>query len=399
MEEKIRKLTPLDIEQYNQLLRYAFMVTDRTLFEYGWNDENIRHSKFPVLERANVLGWFDEEMLVSLFAAYPLKMNIHGSIYDIGFITSVATYPEYSGKGLMSKLMKKGLSDMKIAGQNFSLLCPYSIPLYRHRGFEIVSDKMSFRVKDSQIPQNIHAKGYVRRVEYDSKDLKTLHQRFAELTHGCIFRSELAWEEYRRWDPDDTIVAIYYNEAGEPLGYMVYILIDEIMNIKEMIYLNMEGRMGLWKYIGAHISMINEVKGDNYTNESLAFWLEDSEIIEMLCPYVMGRIIDCESFLCQYNWVDIKRQDSISFVVEDNLLEWNNNCFTIEFLPNEKPKLSSCICEKIVKLSIGTLTAMLLGYKLPSYLYTIEQLDTKKEIVALLDNIIPKGKPYISDYM
>ena len=167
----IRKLEPSDLEQYNDLLRYAFQVTEKTLLECGWEDDDIRQSKFPVLERANVLGWFDGGRLVSQIAVYPMRMNIHGSALDMGFITSVATYPEYTGMGLMSSLMKRCLDEMCGLGQSISLLYPYSIPLYRHKGWELVSDKMAFRVKDHQLPRKLSVPGYVRRVAHNSIDL------------------------------------------------------------------------------------------------------------------------------------------------------------------------------------------------------------------------------------
>lgn len=105
----IRNLTTRDLEQYNRLLRYAFQVTEQDLAKYGWGDEEIKQSKFPVLERADILGCYDKETLVSQFAVYPLKMDVYGGIFPVGFITSVSTYPEYSGKGIMSRLMKKVL--------------------------------------------------------------------------------------------------------------------------------------------------------------------------------------------------------------------------------------------------------------------------------------------------
>lgn len=99
-EMQLRKLTAgNDLEQYNDLLRYAFQVTEKQLLDYGWENEDIRQSKMPVLEKARVIGWFDQGKLASQFAVYPLKMNIFNRICKIGFVTSVATYPEYTGLG------------------------------------------------------------------------------------------------------------------------------------------------------------------------------------------------------------------------------------------------------------------------------------------------------------
>ena len=70
-----------------------------------------------------------------------------------------------------------------------------------------------------------------------------LHTRFASSTHGCLFRNSLAWEEYWRWDEDDTVVAVYYDQHATPMGYMVYLIKDDIMHIKEMGFTSTVRRM------------------------------------------------------------------------------------------------------------------------------------------------------------
>ncbi|ULQ61002.1 GNAT family N-acetyltransferase [Brucepastera parasyntrophica] len=394
----IRKLGPEDLEQYDGLLRYAFQVTEKTLLDYGWDNNDILQSKFPVLEKAQVLGFFDGDKLVSQFAVYPLKMNIHGNILDMGFITSVATYPEYTGMGFMSRLMKRSLEEMKERGQSISLLYPYSIPLYRHKGWEIISDKMTFHIKDTQLPKNISAPGYVRRVAEDSSDFMKLYRNFALKTHGSILRNDLAWEEYWRWDTDDTEIAVYYTADSRPTGYMVYMLKDDIMHIKEIVYLDVEAWKGLWKYIGAHDSMVDTVEGNNYSGESIAFWLEDSDIKETIRPYIMGRIIDVEKFLEQYHFITGNLSETISFIVKDDFLEWNNRVFTVRFDSGAVSVTRKEGAGKTVSLGIGTLTTLLLGYKRPEYLYTMERIKTDNETIALLEQIIPREKPNISDY-
>ena len=228
-----RPLTIDDAEQYNALLRYAFQVTEQELSESGWKDDEIKQSKFPVLVRADVLGCFCEEDLVSQFAVYPLDMNIYGVRYPVGFVTSVCTYPEYTGQGIMKKLMIRSLTRMRENHRSFALLYPYSIPLYRNLGWEIISNKMTYTIKDTQVPRKLKAPGYVRRVAWDDKDFKELHTKFASKTHGCLYRNNLAWEEYFRWDEDDTVVAIYYSADDVPYGYMVYLISSDIMHIKE----------------------------------------------------------------------------------------------------------------------------------------------------------------------
>ena len=175
----MRELTEADLEQYNDLLRYAFQVTDEELHKVGWDEDEIKNSKSPVLKAAEVLGWFEGDHLASEISVYPMQVNIQGRVYPVGYVTGVATYPEYSGMGLMSALIRRCLMDMRKRGQSISLLYPYSIPLYRHKGWEIVSDKMTFRLRDTQLPRLEQAPGRVRRVKLDDPDLLALHNRFA----------------------------------------------------------------------------------------------------------------------------------------------------------------------------------------------------------------------------
>lgn len=394
---KIRKLTAEHLDQYNGLLRYAFQVTEKNLMEIGWEDEEIKQSKFPILERANVWGCFDNDQLISQFAAYPLKMNIHSVVYPIAFVTSVSTYPEYTGMGLMSKLMKKSLTEMRERGQTLSLLYPYSIPLYRKKGWEIVSDKMSYRIRDVQLPKNLEVPGYVRRVSWESLDFKNLHTQFAGQTHGCLFRNNLAWDEYWRWDEDDTTVAIYYRQDGSPRGYMVYLIKEDMMYIKEMIYLDMESKKGLWNYIGAHQSMVDEVRGSNYFSEPIAFSLEDSDIKETIRPYIMGRIVDVEKFMEHYQFQPDFRAD-LTFHISDPFLEWNNRSYTIH-ISDGSASIRTEESKHCASMSVGILTTLMLGYKRASELAALEKLQADWKTIQLLDQAFIYKKPYLSDYI
>lgn len=398
----IRDLTTDDLDQYNALLKYAFQVTEQDLISAGWREDSIKQSKFPVLKRADILGCYDGDALVSQFAVYPLKMNVYSTIYPVGFITSVSTYPEYCGQGIMSRLMHRSLARMREKQQSLAILYPYSIPLYRKRGWEIISNKISYTVRDNQIPTHMEAPGYVRRVGHDSADFMQLHDLFARQTHGCLFRNTLAWDEYWRWDEDDTVVAVYYGTDDKPRGYMVYLIKDDIMHIKEMIYLNREAQKGLWEYIRAHDSMIDEVRGNTYFNEPIAFGMDDADITETIRPYIMGRIVDVEQFLSRYRCEADQRNTHIVFDIEDRFLDWNNRRFDVCF--NEgtcavgEPGPDEAASKRL-SMSIGTLTTLLLGYKTATQLYRMERIKGDLETVHRLDDAIFHESPYISDYI
>lgn len=136
----------------------------------------------------------------------------------------------------LQSLMALFVEHMKQQGRPFALLYPYSIPLYHHLGWEIISNKISFNIKDRQIPTKVKAPGYVRRVDWDNTDFHELHSHFASITHGCLFRNALAWE-----------------------------------------------------YIHAHDSMIDAVHGYTYFSEPIAFEMDDGDIKETILERIEGK--------------------------------------------------------------------------------------------------------------
>ncbi|MCI6269119.1 MAG: GNAT family N-acetyltransferase [Clostridiales bacterium] len=396
---QMRALTTDDTAQYNALLRYAFQVTDSELASLGWNQKEMERSKKPVLKKTESYGWFDGEKLASQISIYPMQVNIFGQMYKMGGVTGVATYPEYMNLGLMSSLIKTALNSMRENHQCVSMLVPYMIPYYRKKGWEIVTDKMTYTIKDTQLPKRREVSGMVERVGIDSEDLRIVHNAFTRMRHGALKRNELEWEEYWRWEADDVIVAVYYNEAGEPKGYLVYYIANDVFRIKELVYINQEARHGLWNYVSAHFSMIDKVVGTNYTNEPMAFLLEDSEIQEEIEPNVMARIVDFEAFIKKYPFDIISIHDDLHFIIHDPVMECNCGDFSLRW-----DKQGNTIIERggtrgeRVECDIQTLTAMFYGYKRPTYLKRVERLDASDDAVRILEDIIPIEQPYFSDY-
>lgn len=395
---KMRKVEVEHLEQYNQLLRYVFQVTDDDLRKVGWEERDIVHAKSPALERADVWGWFDGDKLVSQVAVYPFKVRIFNKTYDMGGLTGVGTFPEYSNQGLMHKLLYQALEKMRENKQSISYLYPYSIPYYRRKGWEIISDKIIFEVKDYQLPKNKQVPGEVERVDVESDDVKKAYERFALQTHGAMLRDDLAWNEYWLWDLDDLMAAVYYNERRQPDGYVLYWIADEIFHIKDMIFVNEEARSGLWNFISAHFSMISKVVGNIHTDEPLAFLLEDADIKEIISPYYMARIVDLEQFIAHYPFKPDIREREWTFMLDDPLLSWNQGTFTLRISPQGKGEVIRTAERSSGRTDIKTMTTMLLAYKRPDYLHKIGRISCGPETLDMLEDAIEQQTPYFSDY-
>lgn len=396
-----RKLNQGDIEEFNDLLSYAFQVTSTELKDSGWLDkDDIKKSKQPIFDFSYVLGCFYKGNLASQIVIYPMEVNIQGEIFKMGGLTGVTTYPEYMSRGLSHALIKKGLEYMRDNGQTISFLYPYSIPYYRKQGWEIVSDQMTFSIKDTQLPHKRPVEGMIERVDIDDEDIKNIYKYFAMQHHGALIRGEFEWQEYWRWDTDDMMAAVYYSKDEKPLGYVIYFIENDMMHIKEIVYLNTEAKHGIWNFISAHYSMVSEVRGYNYTGDPIAFQFDDSEIKETIEPYIMARIVDVRAFMEAYPFQNCDNNSKFYFYVHDSAAPWNEGIFYLHFEDNEP------VCEKVeeyeesylVELDISILTTMMMGYKRPTYLYDNDYIKVDYYLLRPLEMLIDAKKPYFSDY-
>lgn len=393
----IRPVEENDVDQFNELLSYVFQITESDIEESGYESKReMIKSKRPILELSKVFGWFNGDQLVSQIAVYPCEVNIHGTLYKMGGVTGVGTYPEYAGHGLMKDLIKLALETMRADQQWISYLYPYNVPYYRRKGWEMMSDKLTFKIRDTQLPKTVEVPGIVERKEVDDPDVFTVYNQFSRENHGALQRTAFHWEEYWRYENEESrTAAVYYNKSGHPTGVLFYWVAEEVFHVKEMFYLNQEARNGLWNFISAHFSMVYWVKGDIYKNEPLAFLLEDSQIKETIEPYYMARIVDVTEFLKK---IPFKAFDQpFHFVVSDPVAEWNNGIFGLNYAKGEVI-VSNDPIGKAVQLDIQTLTCVLMNYRRPAYLARIERLHTDSDTLQLLETIIPDMEAYFGDY-
>lgn len=392
----IRPVEEKDVTQFNELLSYVFQVTESDIEESGFESKReMIKSKKPILELSKVFGWFNQEQLISQIAIYPCEVNIHGTLYKMGGVTGVGTYPEYAGHGLMSELIRVALQNMRENQQWISYLYPYSIPYYRRKGWEVMSDKLTFKIRDTQLPKNVDVSGMVERREVDHEDVYKVYDDFAKVNHGALQRTQFNWEEYWRYEnEEERTAAIYYDQSGIPQGVLFYWIAEEVFHIKEMFYLNQEARNGLWNFVSAHFSMVYWIQGNIYKREPLSFLLEDSQIRETIEPYFMARIVDVERFLKDFPFKPFRQP--FHFVVSDPIAEWNEGTFGLVW-GNDQLTIQRKAIGQPVYLDIQTLTCLLMNYRRAAYLVGIERIQTDSQTLRTLEKIIPDNEAYFSD--
>ena len=170
------------------------------------------------------------------------------------------------------------------------------------------------------------------------------------------------------------------------------------ISIKDMIFNHEEARTGLWNFVSAHFSMIDRVEGSTYTDEPLAFLLEDASIKESISPYYMARIVDFPAFVADYPFKADDTEREWRFSMTDPIMECNQGSFLLKISKDGRGtavKISEPCADSI---SIQTMTTMLMGYKRPDYLAKIGRIHAGGETIDMLEDAIEQQPPYISDY-
>src|SRR5699024_5445021 len=118
-------------------------------------------------------------------------------------------------------LLYHGLQQMKQDGQTISFLHPFSMPFYRKYGWELAFTRKKYTVPVEKMRGSWHdASGYVRRLQQYTPELGQVYTAFAKNFTGMLIRDEKWWaQRVFRGNPH---IAIAYNEAHEPVGYILH---------------------------------------------------------------------------------------------------------------------------------------------------------------------------------
>jgi predicted acetyltransferase len=158
--------------------------------------------------------------------------------------------------------------------------------------------------------------------------LSMLYETYAAKYNGMLARSEDWWKRAVHKNKSETC-AIYYNQAGNPSGYIIYQVKNRHFQVKELIWLDEEALLALWKFIGNHDSMAEKTTLWAPADDMLPFLLNEPRLRQELVPHFMARIVDVRAFLEQYPFAPLGKEWRFVLQVEDGSAPWNNGLFSV----------------------------------------------------------------------
>ncbi|WP_144932488.1 enhanced intracellular survival protein Eis [Paenibacillus sp. 32O-W] len=397
MRENIRPLTQAELPDSIKLSEFAF--------QYELSPEQ-RAERIASAKPGEQWGYFIEDKLAAKMTIYPMATWINGKRTKFAGVASVATWPEYRRQGMVGKLLVNAFHIMKEQGLSLSCLHPFEFSFYRKFGWETYVEYQNYELESRHLPHQFAIEGRIERTE-DRNLIKAIYESYAASYNGMLERTDEWWEN-RIWKNAKGTAAVYYNEADQPAGYMMYKVADSIMTIHEMVFLDEKARASLWKFIANHDSMIRKVCLRAPSDDELPFLLHDPRFKQEKVPYFMARIVDAEAFVKEYRFNPAGERTRITLALEDRYASWNQGIFSIEIdeegsaqVKRSGPSADEADAgreEAQLTCDIQTLTAMLVGYRKPAMLHRAGRLQGTAEAVKLLEDRLPDRTTYLMDY-
>ncbi|WP_318581754.1 GNAT family N-acetyltransferase [Bacillus paranthracis] len=363
-------------------------------FQYKVEEERMQQQLTRMKESHEVYGIMEGNDLAAKLHLIRFHIYIGKEKFKMGGVAGVATYPEYRRSGYVKELLQHSLQTMKKDGYTVSMLHPFAVTFYRKYGWELCANLLVCHLTKSDLVMKKQVNGTVKRFNKENhpEEVEKLYETFAERFSGMLVRNEKWW---LRAVYEDLTLAIYYDENKTAAGYMLYKIEKSKMTVEEFVPLHNEARNGLWNFICQHDSMIKELEMTVSENEQLLYTLQEPRVKTEIKPYFMGRIVDVEQFLKQYelNWNNV--QQELILHITDSFAPWNNVSVR---LANYEITIIEEPMDKGIKLDINALSTILLGYKRPLELNELELISGSEEEIRAFENVVPVHKPFIYDF-
>jgi predicted acetyltransferase len=286
------------------------------------------------------LGAFEDGRLVAQAAAFPFVMRWGGREIGCSGVTGVSTLPSHRRRGHVRELIRRLLAEAHEAGQPVAMLWASMAAIYQRFGYGVACTCLSYEFDPAllRFVDPIEAPGRVRLLKATEAVplMADAYERFAAGRTLTLRRDTPAlgdwWHNFvlRHWMPDVPWLIAVYEEAGEPLGYVIYFVqqrpeqasrTNQLVLAKELVWLTpaahraLVGMLASYDLAGAVRIQWQPADDPLFLHAQEPRWLNARALDGTLL-----RIVDVQTALEQRGYPVDGR---FSFAVADELCPWN----------------------------------------------------------------------------
>lgn len=228
MRYRIRSARREDFPAIYDLLRVCFRHERIEYFIHQTEDDSTHRLRHTRVAEA-------DGRIVSHVRIFKRRMLVRGVTLPVGGIGSVATYPEYEGRGLATALLRDAIERMEGAGYALSFLFTGLLGFYGRLGWRVVPQAIH-TAQPEEVAGLSSAADVVAR-PFTSADLPAvarIYRRAIEGATGAVVRSQRYWRDHMTWVRDDAEGFLVAEARGRVVAYVrSYVESDNHLHLLE----------------------------------------------------------------------------------------------------------------------------------------------------------------------
>ncbi|MFX0115696.1 MAG: enhanced intracellular survival protein Eis [Candidatus Hodarchaeota archaeon] len=400
---ELRQLGDEDRETFARMMRYAFSSTKNT-YEDAL-EENWKETQPFLKDMSQCYGCFEKGTLVSVSAFFESTLVVRKKEFPFGGIWGVATSPNYRNRGLIRQLFDKMLEEMYLRKIPFSVLYPFKFSYYEQFGFKLANEIFRYHIELKDIISRPIDNRIVREV-FSLEDIKRVYEKITrEFYNYMVKRTDDDWR--RRINPKEPgYFFICYDEDETPKGYMVvrfqergdpdFQESEQTIYLAEIFWVDRETRQALFNFLKAHADHRKYVLFGSPDHDIMSYVSNPRVKQTDIFAGSMIRIIDVETVLQAFSYPNIG-DESLILQIQDPNCKWNEKSISL-CLENEKVTISETSQPADVKVEIGALSQMVVGYRTASQLHNSWDIECSQDMLAMLDQLFPRQNNFMRDF-
>jgi predicted acetyltransferase len=303
----------------------------------GWPDAEAaeRFSRNLPLERMHAA--FDGERVVGGAGAFPFELTVPGGQLGCGGVTVVGVYPTHRRRGVLTRMMRAQLEEIRGRGEPLAALWASEEPIYRRFGYGLASLGCEMALQRGyhglRLAQNPAATVRLISLEEAKQLVPPIYDRIRLATPGMFVRTPDWWELRILDDPPDRRedgaaknVAVLELD-GKPAGYALYRVISKwdsgqnVGHVRVLEAMAEDAELELWRFLFG-LDWVETFRGGHLpTDHPLLHGLTYPRRLKLrIGDQLWLRLVDVGAALAARSYVG---QDTLVLDVADDFLPQN----------------------------------------------------------------------------
>jgi predicted acetyltransferase len=324
----------------------AFMTVTESAFHLDLHAEDVDDLR-TVFEPERTLAVFDGPDIVATDAIFTRELTVPGGLVTAAGVTAIGVRPSHRRRGLLTRMMRRQLDDVRAAGEPIAALWASEPGIYGRFGFGLAALHAGVRVPAAGTrlhPEAPAAAGRTSLLEPRAAipAIAPLYDRLRRERAGHLDRPGPWWvhrvydPEYRREGASALRAAVHESPGGEVDGYALYAVRhgpwdegpDATAAVRELVADGPAASAALWAFL-LGLDLVHTVEWD--------FAPPDEPLLELLDgpqrprvalrPNLWVRLVDVGAALAARTYA---APVDVVFEVEDAFCAWNAGRWRLE---------------------------------------------------------------------